>query len=121
MTEKIRELFHSKMTKISDVAAEKTENLQISLCLLQIVAESALKHEENNVDSTRTYDLYRYTFIEAVSLIYKRYFGKEPTMYRDGPWCQFLSRVLTIWDKKETTPDGAYKAWLEVNKMLTEA
>lgn len=91
MSEKIRELFHSKMTKISNMATEKTENIEISLCLPQIVAESALKYEENNVDSTRTYDLYRYTFIEAVSLIYKRYFGKEPTITVMAPGaCFFL-------------------------------
>jgi hypothetical protein len=121
LAEKIKDLFHGNITLPSDLAMEKIEKIQLALCSLKVLSENAIASENKNKDSTRKHNRLRFVFIEAVSMVYKKHFGEEPTTYRDGAWCLFLSRILTIWEKQETTADTAYKTWLEVNKVLTAA
>jgi hypothetical protein len=81
------------------------------------ISSSAITFEQKYKDSTRKRNHFRCGFIEGLSLIYKKIFNKEPTSYREGPWCLFLSRLLTVLEGEETTPDAAYKIWLEVTKL----
>jgi len=118
---KIKDLFYCNINLQSDSAMEYIENIRLALFSLNLLSENAIASESKNKDSTRKHDRLRFVFIEALSMVYKKYFGEEPTAYRDGAWCLFLSRILTIWEKKETTADTTYKAWLQVNKMLTAA
>ena len=101
----------------SDYAKRKVEELEAALRLLSIIADSAITFEQNYKNSTRKHNRFRCGLIECLSLIYKKILGKEPTSYRDGPWCLFLSKILTVLEGEETTPDAAYKTWLEVSKL----
>jgi hypothetical protein len=101
----------------SDYAKRKVEELESALRLLRIIADSAITFEQNYKNSTRKHNRFRYGLIECLSLIYKKILGKEPTSYRDGPWCLFLSEILTVLEGKQTTPDAAYEIWLEVTKL----
>ena len=89
--------------------------------LLNLISDSAIAFEEKHKNSTRKHDHFSHIFMTALSSIYMRIFGKKPTTYREGTWCLFLSKILTVLEGDETTPDAAYKRWLEMTKLSSAA
>ncbi len=89
-----------------------------SLSLLVALAQSGISYDRKRKDGKRKYDVFRKCLIEALERIYERTFKKEASARREGNWPTFLSRVLSILEGKETTPDAAYEALLKVNERL---
>jgi hypothetical protein len=105
----------------SDDAKKKVEEIEAALRHMNKISNSAIDDEQKYKNSTRKHNHFRYGFIKGLSLIYKNISGKEATNYRDGLWCLFLSKVLTVLEGEETTQEAAYKIWRKVAKTLPRA
>jgi hypothetical protein len=119
VSEKVTDLFFEKgMRWPSRFAKGKVAEIEHALNFLNAIADSSIAFEERLKDSTRRHDQWRDLFIFRVSLAYRRIFEREPSMYRDGPWCSFLSKVLSILERREISADVAYDTWHALGKQL---
>ena len=88
------------------------------LSLLMKVAQSGIDTHSGRKDSRRQYDLLRDFIIFSISRTYQEFFQTKVSARREGQWPTFLSRVLSILNDKEKSPDAAYDRWRRVNKLL---
>lgn len=104
----------------SETARSFVEDILKHLKCLMVLAESAEMVDVDDVDDThpgppkKQPDLFRYGFVFAVSLIFRKSYGIQPTGYRDGVWCQFLAKVLTCCEGQPRDNEHAYKLWRKV-------
>ena len=102
----------------SKEATAGLRSIKQSLSILVAVAQSGANYNHKRKDSKRKYDVFRKCLIKWLEGIYESTFEKEASATREGEWPTFLSRVLTVLEGKETTPDAAYEALLKVNERL---
>jgi hypothetical protein len=63
-------------------------------------------------------DIPRHSFVLRISEIFEQYTGIEPVASRDKSWCKFLAAILSMFEKKQLDPDGAYSLWLDTRKLF---
>jgi hypothetical protein len=108
---------HGKCTWPSGQAKEEFQRIDEYLSTLVTVAQSGIHHETKRKDIKRKYDRYRYFVLESLAIIYERTFNKKASTRREGAWIIFLSRIISILDDEETSPDAAYDTWLTIRKL----
>lgn len=69
---------------------------------------------------SRKRDYQRYKFVSYLAFLFHRGLGFKLSNYLDGPWCVFLSSVLTICERKEIDRNGARHLWREVRKSRSD-
>lgn len=99
-------------------AIKATQTIKKSCSVLVAAAQSGISCDEKRKDSKRKNDVFRYLLIQELAIAFEETFKRDASARREGEWPTFLSRVLSILEGKETTPDAAYEALLKVNEML---
>lgn len=99
-------------------ALKATQRIKKSCADLVALAESGISCDQERKDSKRKNDVLRYLLIQELAKAFEDTFKRGASVRREGEWPVFLSRVLSILENKETTPDAAYEALLRVNEML---
>ena len=101
-------------------AKDEVDGIKETLSTLVAVAQNGISRDRERKDSKRKHDPYRDLLIVGLASLYEETFRKKASTRREGSWPTFLARVLGVLEDKETTPDAAYEAWLQVKKRLKD-
>lgn len=105
----------------SQQAIDEANRIKESLSLLIKIAQSGIDFDHARKDSTRKHNPFRDFLILALAKHYEFAFNIKVSARREGPWPQFLSRILSILLDKEVNPDTACDAWLIVKELLPKS
>ncbi len=105
----------------STKAREDAKNIKNSISMLGVLAANIINFNDERKDRKRRYDHGRDNMIVSLAMIYEKYFKIEAKTYREGKWTTFLSRLLSILEDEEISPDAAHEAWCTVKKRLPSA
>ena len=99
-------------------AAEEEQRIEETLSNMVAFAQSGVDYNCKRKSSKRKCNEFHGIFISFIASNYVHTFKTKASARREGSWIVFLSRVLSILEGKETSPDAAYEAWLKVKKEL---